>query len=95
METKIKVDWLKINATKLKSAQANNQQENKKRINHVYNIGDKVLILLKNIERGAKLNQPTQGPFVITQIYNNGTVKIDRGNYEEIINIRRLKPFKE
>jgi hypothetical protein len=95
METKIKVDWLQLNAIRLKSAQANNQQENKKRINHTYNIGDKVLILLKNIERGAKLNQPTQGPFTITQVYNNGTVKIDRGSYEEIINIRRLKPFNE
>jgi len=95
METKIKVDWLHLNATKLKTAQANNQLENKKRINHTYNVGNKVLILLKGIDRGAKLNQPTQGPFTITQVYNNGTVKIDRESYEEIISIRRLKPFNE
>ena len=31
--------------------------------------------------------------FRLLKIYNNGTVKIKRGVYEENIHIRRLKPY--
>ena len=42
------------------------------------------------------MDQPTEGPYVIIKVnQSNGTVKIVRGNYNETIHIRRLKPYHE
>ena len=62
----------------------------------MYVVGDKVLIVKKLYERTAKIGSaPTEGPFEITRVHTNGTVKMKRNNYYETINIRRLKPFRE
>lgn len=97
LATKIKIDWMKLKAMKQQSALQNNIKENKTRIDHEYQVGDKVLIVLDTQERKnrAKLNTPTKGPYTIIKIFNNGTVTIRREAYDEIINIRRLKPYKE
>jgi hypothetical protein len=39
------------------------------------------------------MDKPTRGPFTITKVHDNGTVTIDRGNFHETINIRRIKPY--
>jgi hypothetical protein len=33
------------------------------------------------------------GPFTITQVHTNGTIRIQRGTMSERINIRRVTPF--
>ena len=55
----------------------NNARENGLRINHDYQVGDKVLITNNDIHR--KLNCPTKGPFIIVQTYTNGTVRVKNG----------------
>ena len=42
-----------------------------------------------------KLNGPKLGPYLITEIYTNGNVRIQRGVVSERINIRRLEPHFE
>ena len=71
-----------------------NTTENNSRLVNEYQPGDKVLILLKaNNEVIAKMAQPTEGPYVIQQVYRNGIVKIRIGNYCENIHIWRIKPY--
>ena len=65
------------------------------RIDHTYNIGDKVLIILKGEEIMSKIQIRTEGPYEIIKVYDNGTVKVNRGSYNEIVNIRRIKPYHE
>ena len=90
---KVNIDWESITNKKRKLTVYNNARENKNRIDHAYNIGDKVLILIQRNEIQAKLKRPTKGPYRITKVYNNGSAKIRQGRYKEIINIRRIKPY--
>ena len=54
-----------------------NKRENRNQINHTYKQGDKVL--LKNAWR-TKYNQDAYlGPYVITAVRNNGTVRACKG----------------
>ena len=71
-------------------------RENKKRSNHEYKIGDKILVVTKTNERGGKLHDfEHKGPYEIVNVYENGTIKIKCNNFIEIIHIRRVKPFYE
>ena len=51
LATRIKIDWVKLKAMKQQSALQNNIKENKTRIDHDYQVGDKVLIILNAQER--------------------------------------------
>ena len=96
MQTQVVADWERIKELRRASTVKSNLTENESCLAHVYKQGDKVLILLKaNNEIIAKMAQPTEGPYTILQVYNNGLVKIQRGNYSENIHIRRIKPFTE
>ena len=92
-QTKVKVDWEAIKSRKRKLAAYNNTKENRSRYNHEYRVGDKILIVSKNTVVTRKLLTRTEGPFEITKVFPNGTVRIKRGAYYEIINIRRIKPY--
>jgi len=91
----VKIDWDNIHNDHLKTLKASNDKENKTRIPIQYAPGDKILIVLDSDERHVqpKMNKPTKGPFIITKVHHNGTVEINRGNFNETINIRRIKPF--
>ncbi|KAE8902430.1 hypothetical protein PF003_g13419 [Phytophthora fragariae] len=52
-----------------------------------------MVLIVKSIRNLPKLAQPTESPFVITAVYSNGTLTVDRGIYDETINIRRVKPY--
>ena len=95
MQTKVIVDWEFLKDKRRKSSRIANERENKSRIDKVYKKGDKVLIILNRMDRGAKLNSPTEGPYEIVKVYNNGTIKIKRNKYFETISITRVKPFNE
>ena len=67
-------------------------QENRKRYFHDYQVGEQVLIRIKDTKR--KLNPEGDGPYTITEVHTNGTVVIQRSPHVyERINIRRLKPY--
>ncbi|MGH7974253.1 MAG: hypothetical protein ACREBR_01910 [bacterium] len=84
-------DWIFIQDNKQDLIDRNNRTENLRRFRKDYEVGDEVLIINKN--QGGKLESKTIGPFSILQVHVNGTVTIQRGVYQERINIRRLKPF--
>jgi len=69
----------------------NNARENRRRISHAYQPGDKVLILPNSLDPKLKLNQ---GPYkVISYDKSNGTLHIQRQHYIEPINIRNVRPY--
>jgi hypothetical protein len=94
---KVLIDWERIKALRIKLAQENNAKENKKRLEHEYKVGDKVLLVFKPYERRSrgKFSPSTyaRGPFVITEVIANGTVKIQCGAYVDVVSIRRITPY--
>ena len=70
----------------------NNKVKNAKRIAHVYQPGDQVL-LRQGTEN--KYETPYQGPYCILQVNDNGPVRLNMGAAEDTINIQRLTPYIE
>ena len=88
------VNWDQLWERKTNQHLKENLRENKSRSNYKYKIGGKVLILTKTTERGGKLMDfAHKGPFEILELFDNGTIKIKRNNFQEIIHIRRVRPF--
>ena len=90
---KFKTDWALIEQRKQKSIDQSNANENKKRIKHDYQVGDKVLLHKTGIL--SKLTIPYKGPYEVVQVHTNGTVVIQKGVVRERVNIRRIVPFHE
>lgn len=88
------VDWAYQRELKQKRINKNNQVENRARIPHQYTMGDKVLY---RVEQESKYGQePFAGPYVITKVNNNGTVRLRmKKHVTETVNIRLIKPFHE
>ncbi|MGH3056092.1 MAG: integrase, partial [Gaiellaceae bacterium] len=76
-------NWERIRLRKQRLILTSNQRENSRRIIHQYNIGDHVLI---DRLTTRKLNRPRDGPFLITHVYTNGTVQVQRGPVSERFN---------
>ena len=81
----------------LKDAIDNNKKENKKRLDHEYMVGDKVLLVLKNYElcNNPKITPSTyaRGPFTIIEVIANSMVKIQCGAFKDTVSIRRITPY--
>ena len=86
-------DWTEIGKRRQHLVSQNNARENKHRINFDYAVGQKVLIRKDGILRKAE--DKNQGPYAVTQVHTNGTVRIQRGSISERLNIRRLNPYFE
>ena len=84
------VNWKELSLRKQALVDKANLRENKKRIDYDYQAGDLVYKLKDGILR--KLESPKEGPYPITEVFTNGTVRIQRGMVNERINIRRLEP---
>ena len=82
------VDWKQISARKQKQVDMDNLRENSKRIDHNYQVDDKVYISQDGIYR--KLEGPRLGPYKVTKIYTNGTIRVQSCAINKRINIRRL-----
>ena len=68
-------------------------RENKKCKTHAYKTGDKVL--LRNAWK-TKFNQNAYlGPYIITTVRDNGTVRARKGIFKDTFNIFNLTPYKE
>ena len=84
-------NWAVIKQRKRESTLYNNAKENKLRVQHDYQPGNKVYILNKDIKR--KLKPDKEGPFEVVSIHTNGTLTIRRSPaVTERINIRRVHP---
>ena len=86
-------DWNEIGQRRQKQVECTNNRENSRRLPHDYAVGHKILIVKDGILRKAE--DKHEGPYTITQVYCNGTVRIQRGSVNERINIRRLTPYIE
>ena len=86
-------NWTEIGKRRQTQVDKSNALENKHRLSYDYKVGDKVLIVKKGIIR--KIEDPNEGPYTITQVHTNGTVRIQRGAISERLHIRRLHPYFE
>ena len=73
---------------KRKQIHTNTTRENSLRVDHDYEVGDKVLTIHKDIHR--KLNSPTKGSYEIVRIYTNDTINVSKGVVTKKI---RCKPY--
>ena len=87
-------DWTKIGKRRQEQVDKDCEKNNRRRIDYDYRVGQKVL-LTKDGTILRKAEDPYEGPYVITDIYTNGTVRIQRGTLNERLNIRRLHPYFE
>jgi hypothetical protein len=86
--------------TKRKQGIINNSNQkgnkNKSQIPYEYKIGDQVLLETPEILR--KLSSPRTGPYPVTNVYKNGTIRIQKGKkelYQKRVNICRITPFNQ
>ena len=86
-------DWAAIGQRRQASVDKYNARENARRIDFDYAVGHKVMIQKDGHIRKAE--DKYLGPFTITQVHTNGTIRIQRGTMSERINIRRVTPFFE
>ena len=85
-------DWEHIQQNKQKRINENNKRENKSRRDHQYSLGDKILIKAR---KHSKHELEFEGPYEITQVNDNGTVRFQKGIINDVTNICRIKPFHE
>ena len=86
-------DWHNMYISKQKMINKNNSRENAKRIDYTYQIGDKVTLKADYLKTTQKAQLSNIGPYTIIETYDNGCVRVQRGQVQETLNIRRLDPF--
>jgi hypothetical protein len=85
------VNWALIRERKQNTIRKSNTRENARRISHTYKVNDYVLKERNTIQ--PKLHRPRDGPFLIKEIFANGTARIARGPTSETVSLRRLVPY--
>jgi hypothetical protein len=96
--TVFKADWQYIADRKRHRIIQNNKKENNTRRQHVYQVGDKVIITENpNRKHGSSMHK---SPQTVETVYDNGTVKLKRdtprgGAVYQTWNIRNLTPYKD
>ena len=87
-------NWKEISNRKQVQVDRDNQRENARRVKMDYTPGMKIMIIRDGLYR--KLEGPHLGPFSITEVFANGTVRIQKSPYvQERLNIRRITPYFE
>jgi hypothetical protein len=79
---KLMADWGAIEQQRQKEMGRNNRREN-------------ALLLKTPGTHLRKLEAPRTGTHTVTEIYTNGTLRIQKGKVNERVNIRRLFPYFE
>jgi transposase InsO family protein len=87
-------NWAALQQQRQKEITRNNQRENASRKDHQYKVGDKILLSKPGHIR-RKLENPRHGPYEITAVFSNGTIRIQRGSISERVNLRRVTPYFE
>jgi hypothetical protein len=72
--------WDQIQKVKQDIINKSNQNENKSQIPYEYKVGDQMLLETSGILR--KLSTPCTGPYPITNVYKNGTIRMQEGKKE-------------
>ena len=93
LRMEFQADWNTIRARKQARINENNVRENQKRIPHTYNVGDRILI--KNNPKQKFGTNAYAGPYLVTEVRNNGTIRYRKGNIFDTNNIRNVSPYHE
>jgi hypothetical protein len=91
-----KANWDQVQKRKQDIINKSNQKENKSQIPYEYKVGDQVVLETPEILR--KLSTPCTGPYPVTNVYKNGTIRIQKGKKGIVsarLNIRRITPFNQ
>ncbi len=93
LNTKFVADWDYIRQRKQHIIHQNNVRENAKRTPHMYRVNDRVLV---KAHTSTKYGGPQfEGPYPIAAVNDNGTVRIRKQKYFDVINIRNCKPYRD
>ncbi len=87
-------NWKKIGEHRQRLTDLNTAHENKGRTDYACKVGQKILVRNKGILRKAQ-SIWQKDPWTIATVHTNGAITIQRGNNQERLNIRRVKPFEE
>ena len=87
------VDWRVITAANQRQVDIDNVRENARKVTHDYKIGNQLYVRMSGIY--CKLVYKKQGPYIITEVFPNVTVRVKRGQLNEQMNIGWLKPHFE
>ena len=80
-----------IKDRKQKLIDQNNAKKNLKRIPHPYNLGNAILYC---VPVDGKFSQHEwTGPHHILNVYNNRSIRIQRGAISKTVNIQNIKPY--
>ena len=93
MNTKFEANWKYIQARKQDIINRNNKRENAKRKPHEYQMHEKVL--LKTDTQNKFGESQYRGPYHITEVRDNGTVRLQIGAVNQVFDIRHIKPYYE
>ena len=88
-----KASWDVIRQRKQEIINKNNERENSKRIRYTYKEGD--LILIKNYKKHKYGQAEYVGPYPVTRVNNNGTLRYKKGVVIDVVNIRNSVPYRE
>ena len=90
LDLKFEPNYTQTWAQKQQRINYDNIRENSKRVTYDYKVGNYVYVLRDGNYR--KLEGDKQGPYRVTEVFTNGTIRIQKGIVNERINIRRLTP---
>jgi hypothetical protein len=75
-----RANWDRIQKRKQDIINKSNQKENKNQIPYEYKVGDQVFLEISGILR--KLSTPHTGPYPVTNVFKNGTIRIKKDKKE-------------
>ena len=78
-------NWEHVHQHKQERININNIKENVKLREHQYHIGDEILLRRK---KQSKHELEYEGPYSLTAINDNGTVRFQKGIINDVVNIR-------
>jgi transposase InsO family protein len=84
-------NWSLIKKRKQKRIDSDNKRENKNRREHTYKVGDMVRIKNSFSAKYAKIAY--KGPYPVTAVNNNGTVRVQMGKVSDTFNFRNVAPY--
>ena len=91
LDVEFHADWNAIKDRKQKRIVENNKRENAKRIPHNYQVGDQIMV--KNDPNRKFGTNAYSGPYRVTSVNDNGTLRYQRGRISDTINIRNVSPY--
>ena len=84
-------NWSLIKKRKQKRINSDNKRENNNCKEHTYKVWDKVRIKNSFSAKYAKISY--KGPYPVTAVNYNGTVRVQMGKVSDTFNIRNVAPY--